>query len=239
MQNSTGSSTITATVQPQIIKESRIQPFWHVIVLNVLTVGFYAPVWFFKTARGLVRRLEIGQGKVPAPTSGTVGGQEGHVLRTTDTVALKPLTTSETNSLDLIKRVPPIFLMLGMLLPFINFLLGAYFFRMIADLYPQQSTPVRKHPIVTGLLLSAMLVGGLCLSKLPSFYYLSYCLGVAMPLATAQHLLNAYWRSIELDDDLLVRHSFSTTELLMLIAGILLLGFIIASYCIVPFDIHH
>ncbi|HEY9756392.1 MAG TPA: DUF4234 domain-containing protein [Oculatellaceae cyanobacterium] len=222
MQFSRGVSTITATVQPQIIKESHLQPIWHVIVLNVLTVGFYALVWFFKTARVLSNRandlLERPSESAPylAPPK------------------LAELTEQEINSLDLIKRVPPFFLMLGILLPIINFFLGFFFFKMIAELYPDRTSFIRAQPALIGLGLSVALVGSTWLARLPHLYFLLYCVGVCVPLCIGQHLLNCYWRQIELDDDLLVRHSFSTSELVMLILGIVLLGLIIAGFFVTP-----
>ena len=291
MQNSSGSSTITATVPAEIIKESRIQPVWHVIVLNVLTLCFYAPVWFYKNSRDLSNRLKFSsdsissnpepsaaaslkkQGKsekkerkqnakkgdavnsASTPTFTTVnagssampgsgssrsadesnGPRPARVCvrdSSYDTLAL--LSSREKNVLDLVKRVPPPFLLMGMALPAINFFLGIYFFKMLAELYPDASSLPRKRPLLTGILLSALLIGALSLFKLPGSYFLLYCPAVCIPLAIAQHWLNGYWQDVELDKDLLVRHSFSTIELVMLIVGIMLLGLDIAHFCIVP-----
>jgi hypothetical protein len=222
MNNARGVTTITATAQPQIIKESQIQPVWHVIVLNALTVGFYAPIWFFKTSRLLLKRAkeELAVASDFSPHKAPV--------------RLADLTQDETDSLDLIKRVPPFFLMLGILLPVINFFLGIFFFKMVAELYPDESSLAHKPPPLIGLALSLLMVGSLCLSRLPHLFFLLYCLGISVPISIAQHLLNAYWRSIELDSDLLVRHSFSTSELVMLILGIVLLGLIVAGFAIAP-----
>jgi hypothetical protein len=215
-------TTITATVQPQIIKESHTQPIWHVIVLTVLSLGFYAPVWFFKTSRLLVERannlLQLPKDSAPHLTP----------------PKLAELTEQEINSLELIKRVPPFFIALGILLPFINILVGYFYFKMIAELYPNRTSFIRANPALVGLGLALMLTGSACLVKLPHALYLLYCVGFAVPLSVGQHLLNKYWNQVELDDDLLVRHSFSALELVILIFGIVLLGLIIASFCVTP-----
>ena len=231
MQNSSGASTITATVQPQIIKESQIQPVWHVIVLNVLTVGFYGLVWFYKNARILSKRLKSG---TVALDLGEETAPEPEAPPGLVPVKLAKLTSQEAQTLELVKRTPPMFLTLGMALPVINFFLGIYFFKMLAELYPDKSSVVCKKPFVMGVFLALMTVGALCLSRLHLLYFLLYCVAISVPQSIAQHWLNAYWRSIELDDDVLVRHSFSTVELVMLILGIMLLGLIIAGFFIVP-----
>ena len=215
-------TTITATVQPQIIKESHTQPIWHVIVLTVLSLGFYAPIWFFKTSRLLVERannlLQLPKDSAPHLTP----------------PKLADLTEQEINSLELIKRVSPFFITLGILLPFINILVGYFYFKMIAELYPDRTSQVRANPALVGLGLSLLLTGSACLFRLPQAFYLLYCVGFAVTLSIAQHMLNKYWRHIELDDDLLVRHSFSAMELVLLIIGIVLLGLILASFCVAP-----
>ena len=282
MQNSSGSSTITATVPTEIIKESRIQPVWHVIVLNVLTLCVYAPIWFFKNSRDLSNRLKFSSDSISssAATSDSIssnkngksskkerkqsakkdnaseslvtatnkntgssasvitgsGSQPARIcVRDSSYDTLAPLSSREKNVLDLVKRVPPLFLMMGMLLPVINFFLGMYFFKMLAELCPDVSSIPRKQPLIAGILLSLLWIGALCLFKLPGSYYLLYCPAVCIPLAIAQHWLNGYWKNVELDEDLLVRHSFSTVELVLLILGILWLGLVIASFCIIPF----
>jgi hypothetical protein len=279
MQNSGGASTITATVPAQIIKESRIQPVWHVIVLNLLTLCFYAPIWFYKNSKDLSNRLKFSSDLGSAegepsdfnsqkkrkelskknkqkytaqlvnleasgtqkPDDNSAGGQVPVrvSIRDSSDENLAPLTAREKDVLDLVKRIPPLFLCLGMALPVINFILGTYFFKMLAELSSDASSAPRKHPWIAGLVLSVMLIGGLSLVKLPKIYFLLYCPGVCLPLSIAQHWLNDYWSKVETDKDLLVRHSFSTTELLLLIFGIMLLGLIIAGYFIVPFDVQH
>jgi hypothetical protein len=284
MQNSSGSSTITATVPTEIIKESRIQPVWHVIVLNVLTLCVYAPIWFFKNSRDLSNRLKfssdsisssadpsdsnssnkdeksakkeraqnakkgntsdalvtvVNENKNPGGPASVITGsgvQPARIcVRDSSYDTLAPLSSREKNVLDLVKRVPPVFLMMGMLLPVINFFLGIYFFKMLAELCPDASALPRKQPLIAGILLSLLWIGALSLCKLPGSYYLLYCPAVCIPLAIAQHWLNGYWKNVELDKELLVRHSFSTVELVLLILGILWLGLVIASFCIIPF----
>jgi hypothetical protein len=284
MQNSSGSSTITATVPAEIIKESRIQPVWHVIVLNVLTLCLYAPIWFYKNSRDLSNRLKFSSDSISSSTDpsdsrnpnteGKTAKKErklnakkgnaseslatsGNKTRDSNSAAsaalttgsapqparicvrdssydtLAPLSTREKNVLDLVKRVPPLFLTMGMLLPVINFFIGMYFFKMLAELCPD-ALP-RKQPLLAGVLLSLMWMGALCLYKLPNSYFLLYCPAACIPLVIAQHWLNSYWNKVELDKELLVRHSFSTVELVLLIFGIMWLGLVIASFCIIPF----
>jgi hypothetical protein len=288
MQNSSGSSTITATVPAEIIKESRIQPVWHVIVLNVLTLCFYAPIWFYKNARDLSNRLKFSlesesaivdpsasksskkerkdksenkerkqnaiksdasdslltplpqseDSGIPGPIKAATGQPPAKMcVRDSSYDTLAPLSSREKDVLDLVKRVPPLLLIMGMALPVINFFLGIYFFKMLADLCPDTSSLARKQPLIAGVLLSLLLIGALCLFKLPKIYFLLYCPAVCIPLSIAQHWLNMYWQNVELDKELLVRHSFSTIELVMLIFGIMLLGLIIAGFYIVPFDV--
>jgi len=211
MQELSGASTITATTQPEIIKESRIQPVWHVIVLNVLTVGVYLLVWFYVTAHHLARRYD---------------GVENP-----DTGPLKPASPEETNSLELTKRIPPICWAFGMPIPFINIILGIFFFKMFAELYPDRTSFIHKQPMLMGSAITLAMIALMCLYRLPENYYLFY-VTACIPVAVAQHWLNKYCQSIE-PDGLIVRQSFATGELIMLILGIGWLGLILARFFIV------
>jgi uncharacterized BrkB/YihY/UPF0761 family membrane protein len=212
MRQLSGVSTITATTQPEIIKESRIQPVWHVIVLNVLTVCLYLPVWFYITAHQLARRYDGAENPGHEP--------------------LTQLTLTEKNSLELTKRIPPLMWALGMPIPFINIILGIFFFKMIAELYPERSSFISRQPLLIGSAVTVSMIALMCLGKLPNNYYLLY-VTACLPAAISQHWLNKYWHSVE-PEGLLVRQSFATGELVMLILGIGLLGLILATFFIVP-----
>ncbi|MFD0694966.1 hypothetical protein ACFQZT_12740 [Paenibacillus sp. GCM10027628] len=43
----------TTIERPSEVKYSNIQPIWHLIVLTVITTGFYQMVWFYKTWKQL------------------------------------------------------------------------------------------------------------------------------------------------------------------------------------------
>ncbi len=201
-----GRSGITSAVQIQI-RESRIQPVWHVLVLTLLTAGWYVPFWFYKTCRDLARRAS---------------------QSTDDSFNfLTPLTISEAAALRYVRRCYPILLALGTLVPYLRIFVSAFVFKTAAQLYPHTQSPVRKHPVLAALILAAVYATAMG-TALPGVMYFLYLL-IVVPIAVVQHWLNKYWLSVE-PDDVLVRQSFSATELVLLLFGIVLTGMLILHF---------
>lgn len=200
-------SAIQPTVETQV-KESRIQPVWHVFVLTLLTAGIYLPFWLYKNCRDLSKRAS-------EPTDDSPD-------------SLKPLTINEADALRYIKRCWPLVLAVGALLPFVGAFVLAFFFRTIAQIFPDTESPLRKHSLTTGVFLMLLTYAASAAARLPDAFYLLY-LTIVFPIAVAQHWLNRYWQSVE-PQDILVRHSFSTGELVLLIFGIMLTGMLILHF---------
>jgi hypothetical protein len=187
--------------------ESNQQPIWHVIILHVFTMFAYSLVWFYKNCSqlsALAQKVESGEATI-----------EDHQTR----VALKTLT-----------RIHPALFTFGLLIPAVQFVLPTIFFRTVARLYPVEQSLVKRYSWLVAIALTALMVGLLCLSKLPDAklpeaFYLLY-LTAALPLAAAQFLLNAFWRSIEPQDRML-RQAFTGLELAMLILGSVWLGLVV------------
>ena len=209
---SQGDITITATAETQIdqlkeFKESHIQPLWHVIVLNLLTTCWYAPFWLYKNYRDLRRR------STESPSLG---------------YTLNPLSINEAATLRWNKKIHPFFWTLLSFVPFIGPVAIAFFCKTIAQLYPNTDSPIRKHPATAGITVAALIFLTLSCGRLPDpllFLYLT----VIIPMCLCQHWLNAYWKSVE-PEKLLVRQSFSSIELVLLIFGICLVGMHILSH---------
>jgi hypothetical protein len=184
--------------------ESNQQPIWHVIILHVFTMFAYSLVWFYKNCSqlsALAQKVESGEATI-----------EDHQTR----VALKTLT-----------RIHPALFTFGLLIPAVQFVLPTIFFRTVARLYPVEQSLVRRYSWMVAIALTASMVGLLCLAKLPNAFYLVY-LTAFLPLAIAQHLLNAFWKSVESEDKVL-RQAFSGGELAMLILGSVWLGLVVTG----------
>lgn len=184
--------------QPSILvadaMQSKVQPLWHVAVLNVFTMFTYSIVWFYKTWKDLaVHAQAVDRIKVPADP------------------ALKHF-----------QKISPTLLTIGALVPILQLFLTSMLFYRIAQLYPVKDSPVHKRALLMAIVLTAAMVGLLCLSSLPEGFRLLY-LFAAVPLIVVQHWVNAYWRTQE-PPEAIVRHAFSTGELVSLILGAVLLG---------------
>jgi hypothetical protein len=206
-QFSTKESAIQAAIETQI-RESRVQPIWHVFVLTILTAGWYLPFWVYKNCRDLSRRASA----VTEP----------------DELPCKDLSIHEADALRYIKRCWPMVLAIGAFLPFIGAFVTIFICRTIARLYPSSQSLIRKHALTAAIALMLLLYLASAMIKLPGAFSLLYLTAV-LPVALVQHWLNRYWRSVE-PDGLLVRQSFSATELLLLIFGIALTGMLILRF---------
>jgi hypothetical protein len=200
-------NTITATGGEQI-RESHIQPLWHVLILTLLTAGLYLPFWVYKNCRDLSWRASASAEDSPE--------------------ALKPLTIYEAGALRYIKRCYPIFLAFGAFLPYVGAFISAFYFKTIAQLYPEVDSPIHRYPILFGIILTLAVYGAAALNCLPGVAYLLY-LSVVLPALLAQHWLNRYWRAVE-PEGMFIRYSFSATELVLLMIGIMLTGMLILHF---------
>jgi hypothetical protein len=178
-----------------------------VIVLNLLTTCWYAPFWLFKNYRDLRRRSS------ESPALG---------------YTLKPLSINEAAALGMMKKMHPLVLTVLSFLPFVGPVAVAFFCKTAAQLYPDTSSIVRKHPIIAGINLAALIFLTLCLGRLPDPFYFFY-VTATIPMCICQHWLNCYWQSVE-PNKLLVRQSFSSVELVLLIFGICLVGMHIVQH---------
>ncbi|MBS1953499.1 MAG: DUF4234 domain-containing protein [Cyanobacteria bacterium SZAS-4] len=147
--------------------ESKAQPLWHVIVLNILTMSAYTIVWFWKTWRDLAQHANSIDMDVPA-----------------DPVVLK------------LRNISPFLRTLGALIPGLQIVLTSLLFTRIAQLYPEKTSFAYKHPITVGILLTIALFGCLSLYRLPGPFMLLFLLCSA-PFVLAQSWLNAYWKTQE------------------------------------------
>lgn len=147
--------------------ESKAQPLWHVIVLNVLTLSAYSVIWFWKTWRDLAEHANSIDMDVPA-----------------NPALLKLRNTS------------PILRTLGALVPGLQLYLTSVLFTRVAQLYPQQDSFVHRNPIATGMLMTLVMFACFHLYKLPGSFMLLFLLYVA-PFVLAQKWLNDYWKTQE------------------------------------------
>ncbi len=126
------------------------------------------------------------------------------------------------------ENVSPLLRVIGLVVPVLNIYLAATQIKGIAELVPNSRSFPRRHP----LLASALVVGGIIvlqlLSRLPGpLFLLSF--SACLPLACAQHWLNDYWRSVE-SPGLPVRYAFTIKEMVVIIAGSLWLGLVLAGF---------
>ncbi len=99
-----------------------------------------------------------------------------------------------------------------------------------ANLQPKGSSVVASHPVLCAVAVTAAWITLSCLSMLPEPLYLTSFLCL-IPLAIIQHWINRYWDSVE-TPGLIMRHGFTFKELITIIVGALLLGFLGSSLII-------
>jgi hypothetical protein len=147
--------------------ESKAQPLWHVIVLNILTMSAYTIIWFWKTWRDLAEHANSIDMDAPA-----------------DPVVMK------------LRNVSPALRTLGALIPVLQLFLTSLLFTRVAQLYPRKTSVVHKYPAAIGILMTLVMFGCFSLYKLPGAFMLLFLLYVA-PFVLAQSWLNAYWKTQE------------------------------------------
>jgi hypothetical protein len=162
------SSTATKSGSPLgDFVESKAQPLWHVVVLNVVTMSAYSIVWFWKTWRDLADHANAIDMDLPANP------------------ALLKLRNSS-----------PILRTMGVLVPIWQLYLTSTLFSAIAQLYPAPDTFAHKNPIATGMIMTLVMFGCMSLYRLPGAFMLLFLLYVT-PLVIAQKWLNDYWKTQE------------------------------------------
>ncbi|CAN5386389.1 hypothetical protein BH10CYA1_BH10CYA1_52430 [soil metagenome] len=152
--------------------ESKAQPLWHVIVLNILTMSAYTIIWFWKTWRDLAEHANSIDMDVPAAP-----------------VVMK------------LRNVSPVLRTLGALVPVLQLFLTSLLFTRAAQLYPRKTSVVHKYPAAIGILMTLVMFGCFSLYRLPGPFMLLFLLYVA-PFVLAQSWLNAYWKTQEPPDTL-------------------------------------
>lgn len=152
--------------------ESKAQPLWHVLVLNVLTMSAYSLIWFWKTWKILADHANALDADAPA-----------------NPALLK------------LRNASPMLLTMGSLVPIVQLYLTSMLFTRIAQLYPRKNSRIRQHPIATGILMTATMFGFFMLYKLPGAFMLLFLLYVG-PFVLAQKWLNDYWKTQEPPDTL-------------------------------------
>ena len=192
--DSQASGELRAPAETETIKESKVQPLWHVFILNVFTMSAYSIIWIFKNWKDLADHANL-------------------QLQSND---------SKSSPLAHFKNISPLLRTIGSLIQYFQLYMMCVFFMRIAQLYPNKNSMVSKHPLVMGIFLVAAGRALLCLDQLPGTFRLLYLLST-IPLMIAQSWLNAYWKTQE-SSDVLVRQAFSGSELVLLIAGATLIG---------------
>ncbi len=147
--------------------ESKVQPLWHVVVLNVLTMSAYTVVWFWKTWKDLAVHAQNIDLDAPA---------ESALLKC--------------------RKISPLLRTMGALIPGLQLYLTSVLFTRVAELYPRKNSIVRKQPILIGILMTVAMFAFFHLYKLPGAFMLMFLLYVA-PFVLAQYWLNAYWKTQE------------------------------------------
>jgi hypothetical protein len=180
-----------------------------VVVLGVTTLTLYWVYWCYKNWRDLSKHL-ASQNADPQETK------------------LQPALKIAPGELADFKHVSPLLRMVGMLFPYINNYLFFTLVLGIAKIYPDKDSFIAKRPGLSAVSIAIVTFALSNLVRLPDPFCMLFLLGVA-PTAIAQHWLNRYWQSVEAPG-LLVRHGFSLMELISIIVGALILGFIGAAF---------
>ncbi len=182
--------------------ESKAQPLWHVIVLNVLTMSAYTVVWFWKTWKDLAQHAEKIDLDAPA-----------------DPALLK------------FRKVSPLLRTLGALIPGLQLYLTSLLFTRVAELYPRKNSIVRKQPVLIGVLMTVYMFVVFHLYRLPGPFMLCFLLYVA-PFVLAQSWLNAYWKTQEAPEAILRQAfsagELASLILGAVLLGLIVTGFAIA-----------
>jgi hypothetical protein len=172
--------------------ESKAQPLWHVIVLNVMTMSAYSFVWFWKTWHILAAHAQTIDLDTPA-----------------DPVILK------------FRNISPALRGLGSLVPGLQLYLTSLLFTRVAELYPRKNSVVHKRPLLFGILMTCTMVALFYLYKLPGAFFLLFLLYVA-PIVLAQSWLNAYWKTQESPDVLVRQAFSATELVFLILGAVLL-----------------
>lgn len=227
--------------------ESSQQPYWHVIVLCVLSLLLYLPYWYYKTVRDLRRKADevshdATEGKnLPLPLLSYKGKN----------AAASTLLFLSPTLLGLMLGFVVAFVpapqqhwlrMVGPLIPLITLLFFTLLFRNIAMLYGEgigsacvsDSDLIRsftgEHPLLLAISLTVSMVAFWILSKCGGPFFLLFTL-CCLPVSLAQHWLNQFFKETE-SPDALVRYAFNPIELLLIIVGSLFLALIVLSFSI-------
>ena len=200
------SDPITSTsASTKEFKESRVQPIWHVLVLNMFTGLAYSLFWFYKAWRDL----------------------SAHAAEKFQAAENLVGTDFELRHF---KDISPLLRTIGMVVPVLQLYLFFMLVFNLAKLHPRQTSLPRRHPVISASVLSLSFCGSIMLANLPGAWYLLYVLA-AIPLAVAQLWLKSYWHTEE-PDGLMVRQAFSTSELLLLILGAIVVGLVVTGFAV-------
>lgn len=210
ISDSKSDSAKALNAEPAALVTSLRQPAWHVLLLGVLTCKLYLVYWYYKNLRDLASR----------PHSPS----EQHSVSTGTNSAIWYLLPSHLSSFrdcNLLLRG------ICACIPYVNDYLFLTMALGVAKLQPEGSF-AQKHAVALAVVLLAFSVAMSLLAFAKDAWYLLYFLSV-LPAAVVQHLLNKYWQKVEAPG-LLFRAGFTGGELLVVIAGALFLGFIIAGF---------
>jgi hypothetical protein len=216
---------------PVDILDSRQQPAWHVLVLGFFTFNMYVGYWAFKTYADLKRESIEVNGYPENPDAQAAGIVTRAVLKPIP--PRKPklhLDTHTRDTLQIFSRVSPGLRGIGMMVPILQIYLAATLTIGISNLLPDENSFPRRNPLGATLLIAGAFVGSLSLGYLPQAW-MFFATVAMIPIAVLQHWLNKYWLSVE-SEDLLVRHGFNLWEMLTIIVGAMLMGFVIAGFMI-------
>lgn len=196
-------------------EDSLQQPAWHIVVLSIFTMGLYMPFWFYQTGSKLERIAQ----QLQECDSEIAAGQEyeAAILRLTKAGTLESFKSMSNLNL--------LFFTFWLMLPIVNLIVLQRFATRYAGLIPNKESLVRKNQAFSGFLIAGVFGLSALLGKLPGNWYLLY-LSACLPLAVVQSWLNQHWSLYE-NEESLPRQAFSPLELLMIIAGALLLGLIL------------
>jgi len=126
--------------------------------------------------------------------------------------------------------ISPLLRTIGLLVPVLQIYLPLTLVKGIAELHPGESTFPRRHPLWASGLVIGFWIAFMFLGRLPgSLYLLSFL--AAIPLAVSQSWLNDYWQAVE-SKDVVVRQAFTVKELMVIIAGSMLLALILTRFII-------
>lgn len=199
------------TQTTEFVRESKRQPVWHVFVLHILTLSAYSLVWYYKNVRDIHEFAK----EAAQDTAGTRSEQFGAVIKRYE-------------------KTQPFLRSAGLVVPLLQLYLVGQFFKDCAELYPVKESFVSQKSLLSGIILTVLMVGLFWLYKLPGAFFLLFLLS-AIPMAIAQSWINAFWSAVEeKEKDLMIRHAFSAGELVSIIVGSMVFGLIVVSFFISP-----